>query len=118
MIEQYLVEITACHLISVIGLRAIAVLKVKLGSTVGARAHDFAAVLFYEPGAQEFFVQPESGKCLHAERQKRLADVKSWKFFALQKNHTTSGAREQRRGRAAGRSASYDRDIVHRVFHL
>src|SRR5262249_6775755 len=90
----------------------------KLGSTFGARAHDFAAVFFYEPGAQEFFVQPESGKCLHAERQQRLADVKSWKLFALEKNHATSGAREQRGGRAAGRAASYDRDIVHRVFHL
>src|SRR5262245_4359495 len=112
MIEQHFVEIAACYLISVIGLRTVTVLKVKLRSTVGTRAHDFAAVFFYEPGAQNFFVQPEPGKCLHAERQQRLADVKSRKLFALEKNHATSGAREQRRGRAAGRSAAYDRDIV------
>src|SRR5882672_10862043 len=113
MIQQHLVEITACHLISVIGLRTIAVLKVKLRSSVGARAHDFAAVFFYEPGAQKFFVQPEPGKCLHAERQQRLADVKPRKLFALEENHAPSGAREQRRGCAPGWSASYDRDVVH-----
>src|SRR5437764_6739670 len=117
MIQQHLVEITACHLISVIGLRTIAVLKVKLRSSVGARSHDFAAVFLYEPGAQKFFLQPEPGKCLHAERQQRLADVKPRKLFALEKNHATSGAREQRRGRAAGWSASYDRDIVHAAAH-
>jgi len=33
----------------------IAVLKVELRSSVGAHAHDFAAVFFYEPGTQEFF---------------------------------------------------------------
>src|SRR5436190_23025634 len=112
MIQQHLVEITACHLISMIGLRTIAVTKVKLGSSVGARAHDFAAVLFQKPGVQEFFLQPEPGKSLHAERQQRLADVKPRKLFALEENHATSGAREQRRGRAAGRSPSYDRDVV------
>src|SRR6266481_6641356 len=117
MIQQYLVEITACHLISVIGLRTIAVLKVKLRSGIGARAHDFAAVFLYKPGTQEFFLQPEPGKSLHTERQKRLADVKPRKLFALEENHATSGAREQRRGRAAGRSASYNRDIVHAGTH-
>src|SRR3954451_6723398 len=117
MIQQHLVEITAGHLISVIGLRAVAILKVKLRSSIGARAHDFAAVFFYEPGAQKFFVQPEPGKCLHAERQQRLADVKPRKLLALEENHTTSGAREQGRGRAAGGSASYDCDIIHGAAH-
>ena len=51
VIEQHLVEITACDLIRVIGLRAIAVLEVKLSSSVRARADDFAAVLFQESGA-------------------------------------------------------------------
>ena len=46
MIEQNLVEITASDLISVIGLRTEAVLEIKLGSRVGTRAHDFAAVFF------------------------------------------------------------------------
>src|SRR4051794_17866242 len=98
MIQQHLVEITACYLISVIGLRTIAVLEVKLRSSVGARAHDFAAVFFYEPGVQKFFLQPEPGKCLHAEWQQRLANVKPREFFALEENHTTSGAREQSGG--------------------
>src|SRR5437762_1438035 len=117
MVEQHLVEITACYLISMIGLRAVAVLEVKLRSSVGARAHDFAAVLFYKPGAQQFFVQPEPGKCLHAERQQRLADVKARELFPLENNYATSGAREQRRGRAASGSASYDRDVVHAASH-
>src|ERR1051326_666296 len=46
MIEQKLVEITACDLVRVIGLRTITVLKIKFCSTVGACTHDFAAVLF------------------------------------------------------------------------
>src|SRR4030095_6237474 len=106
MIEQHLVEITACHLISVIGLRTIAVLKVELRSSVGASAHDFAAVFFYEPGAQKLFVQAEPAKGFHAERQQRLTDVKARELFPLEKKHATSGAREQRRSRATGRSAS------------
>src|SRR5438477_6772181 len=117
MIQQHLVEITACHLISVIGLRTIAVLKVKLRSSVRARAHDFAAVFFYEPGTRKFFRQPKSGKCLHAERQQRLADVKPRKLFALEENHASSGAREQRGGRAARRSAADDSDVVNCVRH-
>jgi hypothetical protein len=43
--------------------------------------------------------------------------VKPRKLFALKENHATSGAREQRCGRAAGRSASYDRDVVHAAAH-
>ena len=69
MIQQHLIEITACDLISVIGLRTITVLEVKLGSSVGARADNFAPVLFYEPGAQKFVVQTQPVKRLHAERQ-------------------------------------------------
>jgi hypothetical protein len=53
----------------VIGLRTVAVLEVKLGSGVRACTHDFAAVFFYEPGAQKFFLQPEPGKRFHAEWQ-------------------------------------------------
>src|SRR5215471_5522296 len=69
MIKQHFVEITACHLISVISLRTVAVFKVKLAPVLGTRADDFAAVFFYEPGAQEFFVQTHSRKRFHAERQ-------------------------------------------------
>ena len=43
MIEQHFVEIASRYLISVIGLRAVAILKIELRSTVGTRAHDFAA---------------------------------------------------------------------------
>src|SRR4029078_3475379 len=99
MIEQNLVEITTCDLISVIGLRAIAVLKVKLRSTVGTRAHDPPAVLFQDPGIHKFLVQPEPGKRFHAERQKRFADVKAREFFTLEKNDAAPGTGEQRRCR-------------------
>src|SRR4029077_658272 len=117
MIEQHLVEITARHLVSVIGLRTVAVLEVKLGSRIRARAHDFAAVFFYEPCAQKFFMQPEPGERFHAERQQRFADVKPRKFFAFEYNHSAPGTREQRSSRAAGWSASNDRDIVHAAAH-
>src|SRR5262245_18110041 len=53
MIEQHLVDIPTCYLRRAIRLRAIAVLKIKLRSGVGTRAHDLAAVFFYEPGAQK-----------------------------------------------------------------
>jgi hypothetical protein len=62
-------------------------------------------------------VQPEPGKGFHAERQQRFPDVKARELFALEEDHTTSGAREQRCGSAAGRSASYDRDIERAVMH-
>src|SRR5215467_1299201 len=101
MIEQQLVEITACDLIRVIGLRAVAVLEVKLRSSVGARTHDFAPVLFQEPGAQNFLMQTQPGKSFHTERQQRFADVKPWKSFALEHNHAAPREREQRRGSAA-----------------
>jgi hypothetical protein len=117
MIEHHLVEITAGHLVSVIGLRTVAVLKVKLRSIVGARAHYFATVFFYKSGAQKFLVQPEPGECLHAKRQQRFADMKAREFFALKEDHATSGAREQRRSRAAGWTASYDCDIVQAAAH-
>src|SRR6266478_2129565 len=105
-----------------IGLRAIAVLEIKLGSIFRARANDFATEFFHEPGAQELFVQTQPGKRLHAERQQRFANVKSRKFFAFEDDYAPPRAREQRRGSAASRSSSDDRDIVrggaHRVLML
>src|SRR6266508_3773677 len=100
-----------------IGLGAIAVLEVKLGSTFRARADDFAAEFFHEPGAQKLFVQTQPGKRFHAEGQKRFADVKARKFFALEHDYAPAGARKQRRGSAAGRSSADDRDIVHGGTH-
>jgi len=38
--------------------------------------------------------------------------VKAREFFALNNDHAPPGAREQRRGGAAGRSATDDRDVV------
>src|SRR5262249_53025271 len=112
MTQQHLIKITACDLIGVIGLRTIAVLEVKLGSSFRARADDFAPVLFYEPGAQEFLVQPKPGKRFHAERQQRFADVKPRKLFPLKENDAPSGPREQRCCSATGRPASYDCAII------
>src|SRR5215510_1099991 len=117
VIEQHLIEITACDLIRMVGLRTIAVFEIKLRSSVRACAYDFAAVLFYEPGAQKFFVQPQPGKRLHAEWQQRLADMKPRKLFALEHNYTPPGTREQRRSRAACRAASDDGDIVLAAAH-
>src|SRR6266480_58098 len=117
VVQLQLIKITACDLISVIGLRTIAVLKVKLGSRFRARAEDFATELFHESGAQEFFVKPQSGKCFHAERQQRFANVKSRKSFAFEDNHAPPGACEKRCGSAARRSSPYDSDIVHCELH-
>src|SRR4029077_5211016 len=108
---------TARDLISVISLRTIAVLEVKLGSRFRARAKDFATVLFHESGAQKFFVQPQAGKRFHAERQQRFANVKPRKFLALEYNDALPGTREQCRGSAARRSSPYDSDIVHCELH-
>src|SRR5882724_3658939 len=94
MIQQNLIEITACDLISVISLRTESVLEVKLGSRLRARAEDFATKLFHESGARKFFVQPEAGKRFHAEWQQGFPDVKAWTFFALENDHAPSGSSE------------------------
>src|SRR5262245_44701767 len=62
-------------------------------------------------------MQPEPGKRFHAERQQRFANVKPWKLFAFEYNHTPPGAGEQRSSRASGRSAAYDGDIVNTAAH-
>jgi len=72
---------------------------------------------FKNPAFKNFSCSPRRVNAVHAERQQRLADVKPRKLFALEENHATSGAREQRRGRAAGRSAANDRDVVHAAAH-
>ena len=100
-----------------IGLGAIAVFEIKLGSSFRARTNDFAAEFFHEPGAQKFFVQTQPGKRFHAERQQRFADVKARKFFAFEHDRAPPRAREQRRGYAPGRSTANDRDIVHGIAH-
>src|SRR5438067_1085237 len=100
-----------------IGLGAIAVLEIKLGSSFRTCANDLAAEFFHESGAQKFFVQTQPSKGLHAERQERFADVKARKFFALEHDHAPASAREQRRSNAASRSSSDDRDIVHGGVH-
>src|ERR1700757_173713 len=62
-------------------------------------------------------MQPEPGKCFHAERQQRFADVKPRKFFAFEYDHAPPGAGEERRSRAAGRATADDSDIVNRFRH-
>ena len=62
-------------------------------------------------------MQTESRKCLHAEGQKRLADMKPRKLFALKEDHAPPGAREQRSGNAPGWPTANDSDIVHVDVH-
>src|SRR5262245_60756130 len=62
-------------------------------------------------------MQLQPGKRFHAERQQRFADVKPRKLFAFEYNHAPPGAGEQRSGRASGRSAAYDGDIVNLAAH-
>jgi hypothetical protein len=62
-------------------------------------------VVFHESSAQKFFMQAQSGKRFHAERQQRFTDVKTRKFFLFENNQPAPGACEQRRGSAAGRSS-------------
>ena len=91
MIEQQFVEVSARHLISVIGLRAICVFEIKLVSLLGTRAEHFAAEFFHESGARNFFVQIHARECFHAERQKRFADMETREFFPFEDNDTTPG---------------------------
>src|SRR5438128_12419168 len=117
MVEQDLVELRSRHLIRVVGLGAIRIFKVKLVTFFRARAEHFAAELFHEPGAEKLLVQAESGERPHAERQKRLANVKTRELFPLKDNDAPPRAREQRSRRASGRTAADDRDIVHVDLH-
>src|SRR4030095_7453120 len=93
VIEQHLVEICPSNLIGIIGLRAITVFKVKLGPFARAGAEKCAAELLYEAGAPKFLVEIQPGKRLHAKRQQRLANVKTWKLFALEDDHPSPGSR-------------------------
>jgi hypothetical protein len=117
VIEQHLVEIGSRDLISVIGLRTEPVLKIKFGSPLGTRSKDFAAEFSQETGARKFFVQLQPAKRFHAEGQKRFANMKAWKFFALKYDHSSSSTREQRSGGAASRSSANDCDVVHVDLH-
>ena len=117
MIEQHLVEIGARNLIRVVGLGTEPVLEVKFGSLLGTRAKDFAAEFFHEPGAQEFFVQPQPAKRFHAERQEGFANVKPWKFFAFKHDNASPGASEQCSRSATGRPSTDDSNIVHIRVH-
>src|SRR4030095_2305680 len=118
VIEQHLVEICPSNLVGIIGLRAITVFKVKLGPFARARAEKFAAEFFYEAGAQKLFVKTQPGERLHAERQKRFANVKTWKSLALEDDHPSPGPRQQGGCGAARRSSANDCDIVHAGLHL
>src|SRR5439155_17163489 len=75
---------------------------------------DLAPKFLDKVGAQ-FFLETEPGKCLHAERQKRFADMKTRKFFAFEHNNTTPRFAQQRRRGAAGGAAADYRYVI--VFH-
>jgi hypothetical protein len=117
VIEQHLVEICPSNLIGIIGLRAITVFKVKLGSFARAGAEKFAAELFNEARAEKLFVEPQPGKRLHTERQKRFANVKTREFLTLEDDHTSPGARQQGGSGASCRSSPNDGDIVRCGLH-
>jgi hypothetical protein len=68
---------------------------------------------FMKPGMQEFFMQPQTGKRFHAERQQRFANVKPRKFFAFEHSYVPPAARKQRRGSAPSRASSDDCDVIH-----
>src|SRR5689334_25016864 len=63
----------------------------------------------------QFLLQTEPGKRLHAEGQKRFADVETREFLAFEDNDTTPRFAEQRCRGTTGGAAADDRHII--VFH-
>ncbi len=97
VIEQQLVELRPRHLIRGIGLRAEAILEIEFHPFLRTGARHLAAVFPEETGLLEFLVQTEPGKRLHADREKRFADVKTREFSRSQ----TSTLRPARASRVA-----------------
>src|SRR5207302_11405689 len=61
------------------------------------------------------FLNPQPGKCFHAKRQKRLADVETRKLVSFEQDHASPCFAEQSRCGAAGGAAADDRNII--IFH-
>ena len=61
----------------------------------------------------DFDTHPEAIKGCNAKRQKRLANMKARKFFALEYDDMPASSREQGRCSATGGSSPDDCDIVH-----
>src|SRR5438874_10145993 len=97
MIEQHFIKIRASDLISVISLRAIGILEVELRPCFGTRAKHFAAELFHEPDAGEFFVQSHSSEGFHAKGQKRFTNVETRKLFAFDRSEEHTSELQSRR---------------------
>src|SRR3954470_9846810 len=104
MVQQKLVEISARDLVRAIGLGAKAVFEVKLYPVAAAGAVHFATEFVHEPGLGEFLMQAEPSESLHAEREKRFANVETWKLVTLDDQDAATRAREQGGSGAAGRS--------------
>ena len=112
MIEEELVEIGARDLVGTVHLRAKAVFEIELHPIAAAGAEHFAAELFHEAGPREFLVQTEPGESLHAEREKRLADMETRELFALEDDDAAPRAREQGGRSAARRPAADYRHVI------
>ena len=111
MIEQELVEFGASDLIGAVATRTKTVFEIKLRAFGSASRDNFAAE-FRQKCAVKFFAQAQAIECLCAKRQERFADVKAWKFFALENDHAPPGARQQRGCSATSRPAADDSDVV------
>src|SRR5207253_2802949 len=94
--------------------RAESILEVKLRCLFATGLRNLAAKFFDKTGAQ-FFLNPQPGKCFHAKRQKRLADVETRKFVPFEHDHASPCFAEQGRRGAAGGAAADDRNII--IFH-
>src|SRR6266481_3238273 len=111
MIEQQFVEIGTRHLIGAVALGTKAIFEIKLYAFGPACRHDLTAEL-WQKRAVEFFADSETIEGLHAERQKRFANVKSRKLFPLEDDHAPAGFRQQRRRGASGGSAADNRNVI------
>jgi hypothetical protein len=103
-------------LISAVALRAEALLEIEFCAPRAAGRDNFTAI-FRHKSAVEFFAYAEPGEDAHARGQERFANVKAWKFFALQNNNAPSSSRQQSRRRTSGRTAANDRYIIEFVIH-
>src|SRR6202022_1381840 len=116
MIQEQFVELGARDLIGTVARRLEAILEIKFYAAGSAGGDDFATKL-RQKSTVEFFANSQTIKRCCAEGQKRFANVKARDLVALQNNDATLGAGQERRGRAPGRTATDNGNVIHVDLH-
>jgi hypothetical protein len=111
MIQEQFIKLRTLHLIGTDMFEAKTVLEKKLHLSLTTRGIELRA-MFVKESAIENLAHTEAIERRHGVRQERLADMKTWKPFALENDDTASCAGEQCRGGAASGAPANDRGIV------